>query len=1285
LKKASAFSFFVLLIFLCTQISFASFHSTTTFSKDFISTKELHAGMIGYGKTVFHGTQIETFKVKILGILKKAIGNTDLILVRIESPYLEKRGLGLVAGMSGSPVYFNGKLAGAIAYGWPFTKEPIAGVTPIKAMLTAEVQNKNQALALGSPKFSSIQTPVRVEDKTIILQPLDTPLCVSGFDSSAIRQLKNLFPMTSVVPAGGKFSFPANVPLVPGQSVGAALMQGDMNVVATGTLTYRNGNRILAFGHPFLFMGDVDFPLVESYVHYILPSLELPFKFVSPIKEIGHVAEDRLYGIGGVLGFPAHMVPIDMTILDQERNILHHYHVDVIQHPNLTPKLAALAIQQAIPATAKLSGGATAAIDYTIRFKGFPAIHKKDLVFSEDNIPIAASTEILKPIFQVVQNEFQPVPLQSIKVNVKIKPGLSVATIQKIALDKQTVKPGGKILLHVWLKPYNGKTVVKSFSLNIPNNIEGTVSLGVSGGIGEEELLKNLSQPPAVPQNVNQIIKQIQREAPNNALVIAFQFPRSAMNLDGESFSNFPESYINLLKSTGIQPLVPHPDGVEFRYSMPWVVLGNVASQFYVGEGLPQSKPQPPQNPPQPPPPPTEDEAFFSFQKNFANTPSPNPLPEAKNIQKEKANSKPPSETSLSPEKTEPIHENTTHQQIYATLENWQKGSLKNLAIDSNGDLVLAPKAKIFGSFGQKIILAVTENKGTVYVGTASPGKIYAISSSGQEKLFFNPHTSAVLSLASLPNGDIAAGTIDGKLCELSPEGKTKFFVQLPLHYIWQILPLKGKLYLACGNPTGEILRINEADPTKKIQVYATTSSSNLLSLYPDSSGAFFAGTDNGFLLKISPDSPVTTVADLGGKAVLSIAGDEKGNLYFGTEDGKVFRLNPSGIIKPLASFPEKEITWLGFNQNKLLAATGIPARLYAISQNGDISLVWDGKTSQAIGLKGDDSGKWFVYSGSPSTVFKLLSERYLEGSFTSDILDEGSNTLWGTLSWKGDSPQNGGIQVQTRSGNTPIPDSTWSAWSNAYPPSGKTIKPQESRYLQFRVLLSHEAKLSTLSFFWRPMNHPPSVVVLSPQNGEAVGPKSTLKAKILDPDGDTILVQLIAIKNESENEVYSKLYSTKPNLPQNIEIPLSQLGKENGALVLKLIVSDSPSNPPQWAFSTSMLLKDLTFVTTPPTLEITSINSKNGFLVVNGTAQSPYTYIKAVEFQTENGAWFNTIPENGLFDASKEDFMLEIQNPEKVKTIKIRAVDAAGNETQIEKNIEKVVQNISKSFAKNR
>jgi hypothetical protein len=333
-----------------------SFVSKFLPSGSYIPVSEVKAGMTGYGLSVFQGTKIEKFDVQVIGTVKKFLNGRDAILVKLSGPAMANNCV--IRGMSGSPIYINEKLIGAVSFGFDFSKEPIAGVTPIVDMLDslADCTEKTPIAKLDlSPVEISrhgatgapMVTPTSVGGMKPI--PLLSPVGLSGFSARAEKFLSNQFgsyglQVSSGAAGGTNPALGNNASMAaaakeikPGGAASVLLSSGDFTSAGTGTVTARFGNKVIAFGHPMMSAGAVEFPLSTAYVHKVIPSLHVSFKLASPVTEVGTLTADRPWSVGGQVGKLPKMIPVTFSVVDEVRKIKRQFNCKVVDHPQMTP------------------------------------------------------------------------------------------------------------------------------------------------------------------------------------------------------------------------------------------------------------------------------------------------------------------------------------------------------------------------------------------------------------------------------------------------------------------------------------------------------------------------------------------------------------------------------------------------------------------------------------------------------------------------------------------------------------------------------------------------------------------------------------------------------------------------------------------------------------------------------------------------------------------------------------------------------------------------------------
>jgi hypothetical protein len=514
---------------------------------------EVQPGMIGEAWTVFQGTKPEPFRVKVISILRNFIPKQDIILVRAEDPRVQFSGI--AAGMSGSPIYVGGKLMGAIAYGWAFSKEPLAGVTPIEAMLT-ERQRPRRAtddlLADGRTPTGLPHVPQHTNQMDEPrLQAVSLPLSVSGISSAALDELAQDLRPFGLVPVrvgggGGRRRSGDTVPidmLVPGAPVGVELVRGDMSAVAMGTLTYVEGNTLVAFGHPMFGIGEVNLPLVVGEVHTFLPSIASSFKMASPIAEIGAVVQDRPSCIVGDLSRRASMVPIEVRVTapDLEGKV---FRAEVARNRRLTPLLASMVITSAIADTEPDITEMAVTISSRLAVRGYGQLELKDQLFSNEGMSprLLSVSRGVRALGDLMSNPFEPAVVDRLDIDVRVEFRRDLAEIVALALPGDMVRAGDTVPLRVTLRPYAGPEYTVTVPVKIP------VSLG--GGSVKVEVTSGAMVRPDTPkpESLRGFIDNLRSYYPASSIVVSLNTPDDGASLRGRLIPNLPEAALDTLR-----------------------------------------------------------------------------------------------------------------------------------------------------------------------------------------------------------------------------------------------------------------------------------------------------------------------------------------------------------------------------------------------------------------------------------------------------------------------------------------------------------------------------------------------------------------------------------------------------------------------------------------------------------------------------------------------------------------------------------------------------------------
>lgn len=439
---------------------------------DIMKLEDIETGMVGTARTVFQGYKVEEFPVEIIDIVDQGL-DKKLILFKAGGEKIEEIG-GIAAGMSGSPVYIEGKLIGAIAYGWSFSDHRYGMITPIEDML--ELLDEN----IDTDNYSRANTNIQ----------LKTPLFISGMEGRSFARIKSKFEDMGfqVLQSGGIGSIPSSGELLEeGSAVGLQLARGDINIASIGTLTYKENEEFIAFGHPFTNRGNVDFLLSRAYINTIIPSIDRPFKLGAVTDElIGSVTVDRGSGIAGKLNKYPKIIPLSIKVSDLDRNKRNTVNVQLVKDEDLLTSLITNISLQAVDSVLDRIGKGTANVNLKITGKDLPGlgIERSNVFYSRSDIAAVALYEVYE-LFNIINgNPYQKVNLIDVKLDIEIKEVDNVALIQEAKVLNEKIKPGDTLEIEVTLLPYRSQPIVKKVSLKLPEEIEpGVASLVIEGGL----------------------------------------------------------------------------------------------------------------------------------------------------------------------------------------------------------------------------------------------------------------------------------------------------------------------------------------------------------------------------------------------------------------------------------------------------------------------------------------------------------------------------------------------------------------------------------------------------------------------------------------------------------------------------------------------------------------------------------------------------------------------------------------------------------------------------------
>ena len=530
----------------------------------FFPLQDVKPGMRGIGRTVFSGSQVDEFQVEILGVLDNIGPKESLILARLSGGPLEHTGV--MAGMSGSPVYIDGKLVGAVAMAFPFAKDPIAGIRPIQDMV-------RPATALPSASMSAERAAIALaeRDLTRVLprpQPgvpsgpagearmvdIATPISFGGFSRAALEafapQLRALgLEPRQGISGGGKIEPGMGNPadLKPGSMISVELMAGDLSVGADGTVTHIDGNRVWAFGHRFLAVGATALPFARAEVIALLPNLNTSFKLASAREWMGTISQDHDTAIAGELGKRAALVPVSIGVSRAGRAV-ESYRVQMVNDSLLSPLLLQMAVYSAIDATERTVGASSVRVTGEVEFQNAPAPVRLENMYAGDNgSAMLVSLSAAVPVAYVMQGGFSSLALKNVAIHIEAFAQKKQLTIDGISVSRRQVRPGEKVLLNVVLSGENGTETTRQVEYQVPIGAEPGLLYFTVADANTANLADFRQVLATSPRSVGQLISTVNNLHPNTKAYVRVWRADPAFQLEGADLPDPPASVALIL------------------------------------------------------------------------------------------------------------------------------------------------------------------------------------------------------------------------------------------------------------------------------------------------------------------------------------------------------------------------------------------------------------------------------------------------------------------------------------------------------------------------------------------------------------------------------------------------------------------------------------------------------------------------------------------------------------------------------------------------------------------
>lgn len=580
--------------------------------KDYLAAHQVKRGMRGYGLSVFRGTRPQRFEVEVIGVLRNAFPKQDIILARMSGAGLEKTGI--IAGMSGSPVYLKVgdafKLAGAIAYGWSFPKEPLCGITPAENMFGVFQASRSEPKAKGGlpPPGGVLDAPLSVAERAFSeirvalsapqwdkmpggeaqLYRLRTPLALGGLSPPAFALARQKFEALGFMPLqGAAGAAPANAPrnLLPGSALAIVLAEGDLDLSGSGTVTDVRGDTILAFGHPMLGEGRVQIPIASAIVHYCYPSMMRSFKLTSPGPILGTLTTDMQAAVVGKLGRMPTMIPVEARLRRADSPGEEVYHCRVLDHPRLTPSVIQTFLLNSLLVRGDFPRENTLRYKATVELAG-----RKPLVYSNVYSGFtsyqglfAALSDIVSPVMVLGNNQFGKVAVRRLTASFEVEAKATAARVESVRLERNDYAPGETLKAIVTLRPAKKEPVVVRLGLHLPKDVpEGTTTVTVCDSATNAQLDHSEAPHKQRPDNLDQLLTQLREQEPSGRIYLRVKLPDRGVAYRGVELPSLPDSILQVVGSAKTTGLVLTGKSLVSHAETPYVVKGHHRLQVLI-------------------------------------------------------------------------------------------------------------------------------------------------------------------------------------------------------------------------------------------------------------------------------------------------------------------------------------------------------------------------------------------------------------------------------------------------------------------------------------------------------------------------------------------------------------------------------------------------------------------------------------------------------------------------------------------------------------------------------
>ena len=572
---------------------FAAYHSDAQIQWDaekFMPLSEVKPGMRGKGYTVFSGTTVEEFDFEVVSIIYNRFPGWHVVWCEGLSDNFKRTSV--AGGMSGSPIYIDGRLMGALSLGYFSEREHsnLFGVTPIELMVKvtkwgmepnlnyAGMQLFNLGAGAASEEYGLDMGPSLLRDGKMAQTPssfdepsfesissspsqersagLSIPLALPPLNPELMRFAKPIFDKFNYTPvqaAGGGGRIKES-PVEPGQIIGTEAIRGDLSFFGYGTISYVDGNELLAYGHSAGAEGNVNVPLSGGYVNFIMPSRSRSFKVAAPTQPIGTLVQDRETAIAGIMGKHPSYIPVNVNVQTSDAK-QHQKSYEVMRDRGLSAAFIGIGAWFLLDSLEFYFGDYTMNMEATITLKEHPDLKKRELVYkniysSSFSPGLAARQLLFSPVAQLSSNPYTKIHVDNVSLDVKIEDKRRTARILSLQMDKLRYRPGDTVEMEITLLPYLEKPVVQTATITIPKDVpDGLVSLLATNASFHEVWQRNRAPLNFRHKNINQLVELLQRGENNSEIIMELFVPEPGLTVQGEEFAHLPPSVMSVMNT----------------------------------------------------------------------------------------------------------------------------------------------------------------------------------------------------------------------------------------------------------------------------------------------------------------------------------------------------------------------------------------------------------------------------------------------------------------------------------------------------------------------------------------------------------------------------------------------------------------------------------------------------------------------------------------------------------------------------------------------------------------